>query len=192
MGSSHGHCNKLRENSFSKLEEELDDRQKVLTQETLELMREYLSDLGIVVFLRFFEIEPRMKLLFPKIVHLDSDNKLAIEPDVHRVLRIHAASVMYSLGAAVECLDQAELFGVIAEDIGKLHADRHIKINTIHRLWPSLNYGLKQILGDSYTKDVAKAWRKVFYYICRRMEQGMAGKISSESSDRSSGESGNY
>lgn len=40
-------------------------------------------------------------------------------------------------------------------------------------LWPSLNYGLKQVLRDTYTKEVAAAWKKVYFYLCKHMRQGI-------------------
>ena len=72
-----------------------------------------------------------MKQLFPKIIHINTENQLEMGPDVHRVLRYHASSVMRSLGAAVESLDQSDLFESIVEDIGRLHADRNVNVRMI-------------------------------------------------------------
>lgn len=41
------------------------------------------------------------------------------------------------------------------------------------RLWPSLNHGLKESLGDKYTKEVNEAWKKLYMYICYHMKRGM-------------------
>ena len=41
------------------------------------------------------------------------------------------------------------------------------------RLWPSLNYGFSQVLGDRYDSATADAWRRVYNYISMQMKRGM-------------------
>ncbi|GFS02922.1 cytoglobin-1 [Elysia marginata] len=43
----------------------------------------------------------------------------------------------------------------------------------LQRMWPSLHYGLGAVLGESYTREVSQAWRKLFSYICIQMHHGM-------------------
>lgn len=43
----------------------------------------------------------------------------------------------------------------------------------LKRLWPSLNYGLKQCLQENYTKEVNESWKKVYFYVCFHMKRGM-------------------
>lgn len=112
----------------------------------------------------------------------------------------HASNVMHSLGAAVESLDQSEFFNGIVENIGQSHGQRKIKPKMLEvwkqkmerlwllfktsvlsfeksflfqLLWPSLNYGLKQVLKEMYTKEVAASWKKVYFYLCKHMKQGI-------------------
>lgn len=49
----------------------------------------------------------------------------------------------------------------------------HVILNFLQRLWPSLNYGLKQCLQENYTKEVNEAWKKVYFYVCFHMKRGM-------------------
>jgi hypothetical protein len=41
------------------------------------------------------------------------------------------------------------------------------------KLWPSLHYGLGQVLQEAYTKQVSDAWKTVYDYICVYMKLGM-------------------
>lgn len=167
-----GNTNTVADTKKDTLAAHLSTRQRLLVQDTLELMKDDLSDLGIIVFKRFFETEPSVKKVFPKIVKINDSNELELDMDME-VLSRHASNVMHSLGAAVESLDQSEFFNGIVENIGRSHGQRKIKPKMLELLWPSLNYGLKQVLRDTYTKEVAAAWKKVYFYLCKHMRQGI-------------------
>ncbi|XP_048735419.1 uncharacterized protein LOC125650890 [Ostrea edulis] len=167
-----GNANSVTDPKKDTLAAHLSTRQRLLVQDTLELMKDDLSDLGIIVFRRFFETEPSVKKVFPKIVRINDSNELELDMDMESLSR-HASNVMHSLGAAVESLDQSEFFNGIVENIGQSHGQRKIKPKMLELLWPSLNYGLKQVLKEMYTKEVAASWKKVYFYLCKHMKQGM-------------------
>ncbi|KAJ8308220.1 hypothetical protein KUTeg_013094 [Tegillarca granosa] len=125
--------------------------------------------------LRFFERNPRLKKLFPKIVRINDQNELELVMD-NESLTQHAINVMHSLGAAVESLDESDMFNSVLIHIGKSHVNRNIKPSMILKLWPALDYGLKQMLLAEYTKEVAAAWKKVFYFMVHQMKVGMENK----------------
>ncbi|OWF43371.1 neuroglobin-like [Mizuhopecten yessoensis] len=150
----------------------LTPRQIHLVQDTWDIIKDDLSKLGVIVFLRLFETEPDLKHLFPKIVQMNEQNKL--EWDIDRdMLTKHAVSVMEGLGAAVESLDESEFLNSVLISIGQTHVKRHVKPQMLKRLWPSLNYGLKQVLQSKYNKEVNEAWKKVYFYIVAHMKRGM-------------------
>ncbi|XP_063425920.1 neuroglobin-like [Mytilus trossulus] len=141
-------------------------------QDTWDLIKDDLGKLGIIVFMRFFETEPDVKSLFPKIVRMNNENQLEWEIDKD-MLQKHAISVMEGLGAAVESLDESDFLNNVMVSIGQTHVKRHIKPQMLKRLWPSLNHGLKESLGEKYTKEVNEAWKKLYMYICYHMKRGM-------------------
>ncbi|KAK3092881.1 hypothetical protein FSP39_008346 [Pinctada imbricata] len=150
----------------------LTSRQIHLVQDTWEEIKDDLAKLGVIVFLRFFETEPGLKSLFPKIVQMNSENQLEWDIDKD-MLQKHAVTVMEGLGAAVESLEESDFLNSVLVSIGQTHIKRQVKPQMLKRLWPSLNYGLKQVLQAKYTKEVNEAWRKVYFYICFHMKRGM-------------------
>ncbi|ESO93594.1 hypothetical protein LOTGIDRAFT_232639 [Lottia gigantea] len=123
-------------------------------------------------FYRFFETEPDMKALFPKIVQMNESNQLEWQMD-RDMLQKHAVTVMEGLGAAVESLEDSDFLNSVMVSIGQTHVRRNVKPQYVKKLWPSLHYGLGVCLGDHYNKEVSEAWRKVYIYISAQMTRGM-------------------
>ena len=67
-----------------------------------------------------------MKALFPKIVQMNSDNKLEHNID-KEMLQRHAVTVMEGLGAAVESLDDSHFLNGVLISIGQTHVYRDVK-----------------------------------------------------------------
>ncbi|XP_045172408.2 neuroglobin-1-like isoform X3 [Mercenaria mercenaria] len=143
-----------------------------LVQSSWKLISSDLPRLGLIIFIRFFETEPSMKSLFPKIVQMNQDNKLECNID-RDMLQKHAVTVLEGLGAAVESLDDSHFLNGVLIAIGQTHVQREVKPHMLKKLWPSLHYGLQQVLKEHYTKQVSEAWKKVFDYICAYMKLGM-------------------
>ncbi|XP_060590010.1 neuroglobin-like isoform X2 [Ruditapes philippinarum] len=143
-----------------------------LVQSSWGLINSDLPRLGLIIFTRFFETEPNMKSLFPKIVQMNQDNKLECNID-RDMLQKHAVTVLEGLGAAVESLDDSQFLNGVLIAIGQTHVQREVKPQMLKKLWPSLHYGLQQVLKEHYTKQVSEAWKKVFEYICAYMKLGM-------------------
>ncbi|XP_064603483.1 neuroglobin-like [Liolophura sinensis] len=151
----------------------LTERQVHLVQETWAVLRSDLAGNGVVIFTRFFKTNPDMKTLFPKIVSINEENQLEYVID-QKMLQKHATTVLEGLGAAVESLDDPYVLDNVLKALGQTHARRQIKPIMLKRLWPSLDYGLKEVLKEKYSKETAEAWRTVFDYICLRMKEGHA------------------
>ncbi|XP_060590011.1 neuroglobin-1-like isoform X3 [Ruditapes philippinarum] len=170
--------NKIVRNSLDKprksnqLNTCLSPEQIELVQSSWQVIQSDLSELGLIIFIRFFETEPNMKSLFPKIVQMNQDNKLECNID-RDMLQKHAVTVLEGLGAAVESLDDSQFLNGVLIAIGQTHVQREVKPQMLKKLWPSLHYGLQQVLKEHYTKQVSEAWKKVFEYICAYMKLGM-------------------
>ncbi|KAH3736340.1 hypothetical protein DPMN_042903 [Dreissena polymorpha] len=164
----------LGEASFSIRDKQLQDviTCNQLVKKSWNLLNGDLDTLGGIVFRRFFEIEPQLKIVFPKIVHINHDNKLDANIDMDMLIR-HGAVVMKALGAAVESLGDSSCLNSVIITIGQIHCYRNVKPKMIKKLWPCLNYGLQSVLKENYTKEVAQAWRCLYYYICGLMIHGM-------------------
>lgn len=90
------------------------------------MLKDFLTFYFCFSIFRFFETEPSVKKVFPKIVKINDSNELELDMDME-VLSRHASNVMHSLGAAVESLDHSEFFNGIVENIGRSHGQRKIK-----------------------------------------------------------------
>ncbi|CAG5129817.1 unnamed protein product [Candidula unifasciata] len=150
----------------------LSPRQVQLIQCTWSLLKADLSTLGLTVFLHFFDKEPELKMLFPKMIRMNESNQLEWEVDKD-MLQKHALTVMEGLGAAVETLQDSQLLNAVLIALGQTHDKRNIKPWMLTRMWPSLSVGLEAVLADHYTREVSEAWKKLYSYICLQMRTGM-------------------
>ncbi|XP_076442916.1 neuroglobin-like [Babylonia areolata] len=141
-------------------------------QETWGILSKDLVSLGVTVFLNFFETEPDLKMMFPKIIRLNEVSQLEWYVD-RDMLQRHAVTVMEALGAAVESLEDSHFLNNVLIALGQTHAKRNMKAVTLKRLWPSLEVGLSSMLGERYSAETAEAWRKLYNYICLQMKRGM-------------------
>ncbi|XP_012942037.1 neuroglobin [Aplysia californica] len=147
-------------------------RQLQLVQDTWDVMKQDLPALGLTVFLKLFQTEPDLKRLFPKIVQMNEKNELEWEVDKDMLQR-HAVTVMEGLGAAVESLEDSDFLNSVLVSIGQTHVKRNVKPQMLRRLWPSLNHGFSEMLGEQYTKETMEAWRRLYNYISCQMKRGM-------------------
>nr|KAI8746992.1 neuroglobin-like [Biomphalaria glabrata] len=164
-------CQRCRRHHYQ-LSTYLTTRQIQLIQCTWSILKLDLITLGLTVFLHFFETEPDLKMLFPKMIRMNESNQL--EWDVDReMLQKHAVTVMEGLGAAVETLHDSHLLNSVLIALGQTHEKRNIKPYMLKKMWPSLQHGLSTVLGKGYTKSVSRAWRRLYSYICLQMKIGM-------------------
>lgn len=84
----------------------------------------------IILSSRFFESEPDLKSLFPKIVKMNNENQLEYDID-REMLQRHAVTVLEGLGAAVESLEESDFLNSVLISIGQTHVQRHVKPNML-------------------------------------------------------------
>ncbi|XP_041351044.1 neuroglobin-like [Gigantopelta aegis] len=147
-------------------------KQIKLVQDTWHEINNDIPTLGVTIFVNFFEMEPDLKSLFPKIVRMNDSSQLEWYMD-KEMLQKHAVTVLEALGAAVESLEDSDFLNSVLISVGQTHFKRSIKPHMLKRLWPSLNYGLSVALGDRYTKEAEDAWKRLYTYICVQMKLGM-------------------
>ncbi|KAL8589738.1 hypothetical protein ACOMHN_027246 [Nucella lapillus] len=164
--STNHHCRN------DQLDRHLTPAQVKVVQETWQILRQDLASLGMAVFINFFETEPDLKMLFPKIIRLNESAQLEWYVDRDNLQR-HAVTVMEGLGAAVESLENCQFLNNVLIALGQTHVKRNMKPTMLKRLWPSLEVGLGVMLGERYTPETAEAWRKLYHYICLQMKRGM-------------------
>ncbi|XP_069117999.1 cytoglobin-1-like isoform X2 [Argopecten irradians] len=169
MGNVPGQCIGRNRNRLSSY---LTPAEKATLKSSLEFIKDDLHDLGVIVFVRFFETEPKLKHLFPKIVRVNEKNELELEMD-GEMLRKHGHNVMHTLGAAIENMEESDFMNTVITAIGSTHVRRKVKGKMLYHLWPSMDYGLRDMLQERYTREVAAAWKKLFYYTVNQMRRGM-------------------
>lgn len=92
---------------------------------------QFLKMRTIIIFsFRFFESEPDLKSLFPKIVKMNNENQLEYDID-REMLQRHAVTVLEGLGAAVESLEESDFLNSVLISIGQTHVQRHVKPNML-------------------------------------------------------------
>uniref|UniRef100_A0A1I8IWI4 GLOBIN domain-containing protein n=1 Tax=Macrostomum lignano TaxID=282301 RepID=A0A1I8IWI4_9PLAT len=159
----------------------LTDAQIALVKETWVILSEDLTDTGVLVFTRLFQIDKDLRNMFYKLMASEAHPPptspkhpadRAGKFDRDKVER-HGVAVMQALGAAVDCLDDTLMLNSVLLALGQAHHAFDVRAEYVMRLWPAINFALQERLGECYTKAVERAWHNVFRYIAGKMEAGI-------------------
>jgi len=88
-------------------------------------------------------------------------------------LRNHADAFIHILQAVIRSLeDKSTSISNRLHRLGEFHVP--LKVDIVHywRIWPAVDYMLKETLSHLYTDDAHEAWSIVFDYMAERMATG--------------------
>ncbi|KAJ8297910.1 hypothetical protein KUTeg_024441 [Tegillarca granosa] len=105
-----------------------------LVKESWSIVGKDLTDLGPLVFKKFFETQQGIIVLFERLMSAKSDGPVNFHYDR---LSTHATIVMESLGAAVECLGDSKNSTNLLINMGKRHAKYNVHPDMIPFLFSS-------------------------------------------------------
>jgi hemoglobin-like flavoprotein len=129
--------------------------QKVLVQQTFELVVPIADQAGAMLYDRLFELDPSLRALF----HID--------------IREQGGKLMQMVAIAVRSLDNLPSVVPALRALGRRHAEygvtsHHLRLGGVALLWT-----LERGLGDAFTPEVRDAWAAVYQVLVVTMEEGM-------------------
>ncbi|XP_030263503.1 cytoglobin-1-like isoform X1 [Sparus aurata] len=141
----------------------LNEREKVLIQDSWAKVYENCEDAGVAILLRLFVNFPSSKQYFSDFKHVEEPEEL--ERSVQ--FRKHARRVMNGINTLVESLDNSDKVASVLKLVGKAHALRH-KVEPVY--FKFLSGVILEVLGEAFpevvTADVAAAWTKLLATLC--------------------------
>ncbi|XP_062573832.1 uncharacterized protein LOC134235698 [Saccostrea cucullata] len=153
-------------NGMSKAE--FTEDQKQLVKSTWEVVREDISKVGVITFLRLFEKFPDVQDLFVPLRGLSSEELR------HNVgLREHGLRVMGTIEKCITRLDKPEKLTSMLEALGEKHIMFDTKVEYFDLLAPQFIHAIKPAIGDQWTPAVEQAWNNFLEYITDIMKNAM-------------------
>ncbi|KAL3873259.1 hypothetical protein ACJMK2_036397 [Sinanodonta woodiana] len=141
-----------------------------LVQESWEVLKDDLEEVGFLVFQRLLCMHDEVKKLFHMFLTQESSGEYVIDEGK---LRAHSRIVMEALGAAVECLDDSDQLSLILISAGHRHANYDVQSNMVMHMWPAVKGALADKLGCGLTKELKRAWEHVFDFIASKFAEGV-------------------
>ena len=161
----------------------LDAEKQQLIQETWRQMQPRSANIGKQIFLRIFEVEPRVKEAF-KLGSTWGDDLINNE-----AFQRHASRFIATIGSVVEKVDRlsAEVDPFMA-GIGADHASRAgFSVEYFDVIVKSLIFVWQQELRENFTPATSDAWETLFRYMVQKTNEGYA----SATKDNASATKGN-
>ena len=146
----------------------LDLKQQHIITKTWRQLQANRACIGKKVFLRIFEVEPRVKTAF-KLGSMWGDNLINND-----TFKRHANRFVESIGYVVDnvyCLHEyAEPY---VKDIGADHTKRSgFSVQFFDVFVKSLLFVWQQEIDDQFTPDVEAAWLQLFEYVAQMTKEG--------------------
>ncbi|XP_077394288.1 x globin [Festucalex cinctus] len=139
-----------------------------MIKESWKVIRDNITKVGIIVFVRLFETHPECKDVF----FLFRDVKDLEKLRTSRELRAHGLRVMSFIEKSVARLDQPDRLEVLAVELGKSHYHYNAPPKYYSYVEAEFLSAVQPILKDRWTAELEEAWKTMFKYVTRLMKQG--------------------
>ena len=136
-----------------------------LIRETFALVAPRADVAALLFYKRLFELDPALRPLF--------------RPDIEEQGR----KLMQMLGAAVRLLDAPRSLVPVLEDLGRRHVGYGVRDQHYEVMTRALLETFKEILGESFTREVEEVWRQALDFVtltmkrCAAQHRSAAGSI---------------
>ncbi|MCA9958768.1 MAG: hypothetical protein KC413_12975 [Anaerolineales bacterium] len=124
-----------------------------LVQASLERVMQQGETVVALFYAHLFMLDPALRTLFP--------------PDLSE----HGRSFLAALQLGVNGLLASETMIPAIKQIGYLHARHGIGPRHYHTFGQAWLWTLAQVLGDTFTEEVAEAWQEAFYLVAGLMKE---------------------
>jgi hemoglobin-like flavoprotein len=130
--------------------------QKVLVQDSFQLVVPIADTAAELFYGRLFELDPSLRSLF------------------RGDMREQGRKLMQMLAVAVAGLDRLDALVPAVQALGRRHAAYGVEPRHFATVGEALLWTLAQGLGPAFTSDVRAAWAAVYEVIATQMQIGMA------------------
>ncbi|XP_062863896.1 x globin [Trichomycterus rosablanca] len=150
--------------------EHLTTEQIHMIKESWKVIQEDIAKVGIIVFVRLFETHPECKDVFFLFRDVADLERLRTSKE----LRAHGLRVMSFIEKSVARLDQLERLDSLAVELGRSHYRYNAPPKYYGYVGAEFICAVRPILKDKWTAELEAAWKTLFQYVTRLMQQGYA------------------
>nr|XP_046269565.1 x globin [Scatophagus argus] len=139
-----------------------------MIKESWKVIRDDISKVGIIMFVRLFETHPECKDVFFLFRDVEDLERLRSS----RELRAHGLRVMSFIEKSVARLDQQERLEALALELGKSHYHYNAPPKYYTYVGAEFIRAVQPILKERWTAELEEAWKTMFLYVTGLMKQG--------------------
>ncbi|KAM5129425.1 cytoglobin-1-like [Mantella aurantiaca] len=175
MGSIVSGLRRPRRTSVSHAEPEhlvatldLSPHQHQLLVKSWTLIQQDIAKIGVIIFIRLFEVHPECKDFFISFHNVDDLHELRNSKD----LRAHGLRVLSFVEKSIARIDNSARLEELALELGKSHYRYHAPPNYYQYVVAEFMSAVHPLLKDEWTPELENAWKNLFAYICALMRRG--------------------
>ncbi|XP_064603595.1 neuroglobin-like [Liolophura sinensis] len=141
---------------------------KVIILQTWTIIAADIARVGVVTFLRLFEMHPDVQDLFLPFRGMTQDDLKSSAR-----LREHGLRVMGTVEKCLARLDDPQKLEEMLHELGQKHVMFNTKVDYIDLIGPTFLKVIQPALGDKWTYKVEQAWAEFFKLISHMMKESM-------------------
>jgi hemoglobin-like flavoprotein len=134
----------------------MNDRSRILVQESFERIAPLAASAAALFYGRLFELDPALRPLFR------SD------------LETQGRVLMQTIGLAVRSLDRLEELVPVVQALGRRHAGYGVRDEHYALVGSALLWTLEQALGVDFTPELRAAWTETYGLLASTMQAAAA------------------
>ncbi|XP_018414759.1 PREDICTED: cytoglobin-1-like [Nanorana parkeri] len=175
MGSIISGLRRPRRTSVSHAEPEqlvptldLSPHQHQLLVESWALIQQDIAKIGVIIFIRLFEVHPESKDFFLPFRNVDDLHELITSKD----LRAHGLRVLSFVEKSIARIDNSDRLKELTLELGRSHYRYHAPPKYYQYVVAEFFSAIHPLLKDKWTPELENAWKNLFTYICALMRRG--------------------
>ncbi|XP_072284633.1 cytoglobin-1-like [Pyxicephalus adspersus] len=147
---------------------DLSPNQHELLVESWKLIQQDIAKIGVIIFIRLFEVHPECKDFFIPFRNVDDLHELITSKD----LRAHGLRVLSFVEKSIARIDNSIRLQELALELGRSHYRYHAPPKYYQYVVSEFMSAIHPLLKDKWTTELENAWKNLFAYICAMMKRG--------------------
>ncbi|XP_041351734.1 non-symbiotic hemoglobin-like [Gigantopelta aegis] len=147
---------------------EFTEMQKELVLESWKIVQQDISRVGVVLFMKLFEMHPDVQDVFSPFKGKSVEN---LKSNSH--LKSHALRVMGSVEKCLARIHEPLKLEEMLHELGVRHVQYNAKVDYIDLVGPQFISAIQPSMGDSWNIELELAWSDFFKLISHIIKEAM-------------------
>lgn len=176
-------CEKMKKRRLSKIgytekeaiyykEPTITEAQKTAILINWDLLKQHVTDVGVITFVSMFEDNPEMKEIFSSFKGKDMT-----ELHTSGLIRVHALRVMATVDKCIKRLNEPDNLRNLLRSVGKNHGRFKVTAKQMQSMLPHFINAIQPHIQTNWNDEVECAWRAMFKLMLYHIARGMDDSI---------------